>query len=75
MAHCFVFIMNSLAKILVIEDDPDGLRSLEDVIRDAGYQVISATTGRGGCDAFLRETPDVVLCLDHDGFGICRYCC
>ena len=78
MAHCFVFIMNSLAKILVIEDDPDGLRSLEDVIRDAGYQVISATTGRGGCDAFLRETPDVVLSdlflPDIDGLAVLENC-
>ncbi len=48
-------------KILVIEDDPDGLRSVEDAIRDAGYEVLTATTGRGGLDAFLREKPDVVL--------------
>jgi len=70
--------MNHKAKILVIEDDPDGLRSLEDVIRDAGYQVISAGTGRGGCDTCLRESPDVVLSdlflPDIDGLAVLENC-
>ncbi|MEI6564030.1 MAG: sigma-54 dependent transcriptional regulator [bacterium] len=70
--------MNNTAKILVIEDDPDGLRSVEDAIRDAGYQVISATTGRGGCDAFLRDVPDVVLSdlflPDIDGLAVLENC-
>lgn len=70
--------MNITATILLIEDDPDGLRSLEDAIRDAGYQVISATTGRSGCDAFLRATPDVVLSdlflPDIDGLAVLENC-
>jgi DNA-binding NtrC family response regulator len=70
--------MNSTAKILVIEDDPDGLRSVEEAIREAGYQVITATTGRGGGDAFLRETPDVVLSdlflPDIDGLAVLEQC-
>lgn len=72
------FGMNRTAKILLIEDDPDGLCSLEDAIRDAGYQVVSATTGRGGCDAFLREIPDVVLSdlflPDIDGLAVLENC-
>ena len=53
--------LNEMPKILVIEDDADGLRSVEEAIRDAGYAVVTATTGRGGVEAFLREQPDVVL--------------
>ncbi len=60
--------------MLVIEDDPDGLRSVEDAIRDAGYAVVTAATGRSGLDAFLREQPDVVLSdfflPDMDGLRI-----
>ena len=48
-------------KILVIEDDPDGLRSVKDAIEDTGHVVVTAATGRGGVDTFLREQPDVVL--------------
>lgn len=53
--------LNEIPNILVIEDDADGLRSVEEAIRDAGYAVVTATTGLGGVDAFLREQPDVVL--------------
>lgn len=52
---------NGTAKVLVIEDDPDGLRSVVDAVRDAGYDVVAATTGQGGLDAVSREQPDVVL--------------
>ena len=45
----------------MVEDDPDGLRSVVEAIEDAGYPVVTATTGRGGIDAMLRESPDVVL--------------
>ena len=61
-------------KILVIEDDPDGLRSVKDAIEDAGHVVVTATTGRGGIDTFLREQPDVVLSdlflPDIDGLSV-----
>jgi two-component system, NtrC family, response regulator AtoC len=61
-------------KILVIEDDPDGLRSVKDAIEDAGHVVMTAATGRGGIDTFLREQPDVVLSdlflPDIDGLNV-----
>ncbi len=53
--------MNSETTILVIEDDPDGRKSVEEAIRDAGYRVLTTATGRSGVDAALRETVDVVL--------------
>ncbi len=53
--------MNLETTILVIEDDPDGRKSVEEAIRDAGYRVLTAATGRAGVDAALRETVHVVL--------------
>jgi DNA-binding NtrC family response regulator len=48
-------------KVLVIEDDPDGLRSVCEAIEDAGYEVVSATTGAEGVEKARRESVDVVL--------------
>lgn len=53
--------MNTETTILVIEDDPDGRKSVEEAIRDAGYRVLTAATGRSGVDTALRETVHVVL--------------
>lgn len=53
--------MNKTAHILVIEDDPDGLRSICEVVADAGYTVVAATTGKEGVEQFQAEAPDVVL--------------
>lgn len=61
-------------KILVVEDDPDGLRSVVEAIRDAGFAVVSATTGRAGVELAARERPDVVLSdlflPDIDGLAV-----
>lgn len=53
--------MNLETTILVIEDDPDGRKSVEEAIHDAGYRVLTAATGRAGVDTALRETVHVVL--------------
>ncbi len=47
--------------ILIVEDDPDGARSVCDVAADAGFTVTLATTGRDGLERFRERTPDVVL--------------
>lgn len=49
------------AKVLVIEDDPDGLRSVQEVVRDAGLEVVTAMRGEDGLKIFAREGADVVL--------------
>jgi two-component system response regulator AtoC len=65
---------NETVRILVIEDDPDGRRSVEEALRLFGYAVTTATTGRGGVDAFLRERPEVILSdlflPDQDGLKV-----
>ena len=35
-------------KILVVEDDPDGRRSVTDALADAGYSVTAVETGAEG---------------------------
>jgi len=47
--------------ILIIEDDPDGARSVSDVAADAGFDVTLAVNGRDGLERFREHTPDVVL--------------
>ena len=48
-------------RVLVIEDDPDGRRSVVEAIEDAGYQVAAAPLGREGVARFRDELFDVVL--------------
>jgi two-component system response regulator AtoC len=47
--------------ILIIEDDPDGARSVSEAAADGGFEVTLATTGREGVERFREHTPDVVL--------------
>lgn len=63
-------------KILIIEDNPVNLHALSFVLRDAGYTVLEALTGRMGLKMAEEELPDLVL-LDimmpeMDGFAVCR---
>ena len=48
-------------KILVIEDDPDGRRSVTEALADAGYSVIAVETGAEGVSRFAAEKFDAVL--------------
>lgn len=48
-------------KILLIEDDPDGRRSLSDALRESGYEVAAAESGRQGLEFFGRQTFAAVL--------------
>src|SRR4051812_26075342 len=64
------------ARILCIDDDPDILRSLEDGLTGAGFEVRLASDGPRGIDLYLEKGADVVL-LDlglpgMDGNSVCR---
>jgi len=48
-------------KILVVEDETDIQKILQENLRGAGYDVISATNGVDGVKAALAEHPDLIL--------------
>jgi CheY-like chemotaxis protein len=47
-------------KILVIDDEPDVVSYLEMLLRDAGYETVSAANGRQGMEMARQEKPDLV---------------
>ena len=49
------------ASILIADDEPNILISLEFLLKRAGYQVSLARDGQAALDAILRERPDLVL--------------
>ena len=63
-------------RVLVVDDEPDLLGLLTFNLREAGYDVIAASTGAGALDAAARDTPSVVILdlmlPDIPGIEICR---
>ena len=66
--------MNTTPSILIIEDDPDNARSVEEAAQDAGFTTCIAATGAAGLEFFRQQTPDLVLSdlvlPDIDGLSI-----
>jgi DNA-binding response OmpR family regulator len=65
-----------VAKVLVVDDEPNLLHTLRYNLRQAGYEVATAATGEDAITVAAREKPDVVV-LDVmlpglDGFEVCR---
>jgi CheY-like chemotaxis protein len=64
-------------KILVIDDDPDFVESVENLLEAKGYQVVSASNGKEGVEKAKTEKPDLIL-LDvmmntkDEGFNVAR---
>ena len=48
-------------KILLVEDDLALLEVVRDILSDAGYEVMTATNGREGLQAFRLFHPDLIL--------------
>ena len=51
----------SQPRILIVEDDPDGLRSMTDAIEDMGFVAVAAETGEEGVRLFREGGIDAVL--------------
>jgi len=51
-----------MAKILVVDDDPDFLEATRMVLEPAGHEVITATDGDEGLERSQQEEPDLVHC-------------
>ncbi len=65
-----------MARILVIEDEPDLQQVLDYNLKQAGHSVIIASRGNEGLAAVRRESPDLVLLdlmlPDLPGTEVCR---
>jgi DNA-binding response OmpR family regulator len=64
------------AKILVVDDEPNIVISLEFLLKREGYTVLIARDGQEAMEAIERERPDLVL-LDvmmpkKTGFEVCQ---
>src|SRR5207247_9938215 len=65
-----------MPRILIVDDEPEMVRGLEDNLRFEGYQTLSAGDGRRGLELALTEAPDLIL-LDimmpgKSGWDVCR---
>jgi DNA-binding response OmpR family regulator len=63
--------------ILVVDDDPYILMSLEFLMRKSGYAVLVARNGTEALDCINTSRPDIILLdimmPDVDGYEICQY--
>jgi twitching motility two-component system response regulator PilH len=50
-----------MAKILIVDDSPAQLYTLQKIVEKAGHQVISAEDGALGVEAARAELPDLIL--------------
>jgi CheY-like chemotaxis protein len=48
-------------KILVIDDDPDFVRTTGMILKSAGYEVIEAFSGKEGLEKSKTEDPDLYI--------------
>ncbi len=65
-----------MPRILIVDDEPEMVRGLEDNLRFEGYQTIAAGDGARGLALGLSEAPDLIL-LDvmmpgMSGWDVCR---
>jgi len=63
-------------KILIVDDEETILLVFKTHLNAAGYDVVTASSGKAGLAAMERESPDLVL-LDvmmpeMNGFAVCR---
>ncbi|MDH3639131.1 MAG: response regulator [Gammaproteobacteria bacterium] len=63
-------------KILIVDDEPSIVLSLEFLMKKAGYEVVTATDGNQGLERMASERPDLVL-LDvnmpgRNGYEVCQ---
>jgi len=50
-----------MAKILIIDDDPDMILALHLCLEDAGYEIIEAESGNEGLEKVKSENPDLIV--------------
>lgn len=69
--------LNTMKKILLVDDEPNILLSLEFLMKKQGYQVFIARDGKEALTIIQQEKPELVI-LDVmmpevDGYEVCKY--
>jgi two-component system, OmpR family, KDP operon response regulator KdpE len=63
-------------RVLVVDDEPQILRALRVILREAGFEVLPASTGEEALDLAALQPPDAgivdLLLPDMDGVELCR---
>ncbi len=62
--------------VLIVEDEPNIVMSLEFLMENAGYRVRVVHDGRSALEEIKKEPPSIVLLdimlPDRDGFSVCE---
>lgn len=53
--------MSQHATVLVVDDDPDTVSVMREILEEEGHTVLSARNGREGLQLALESLPDLVL--------------
>lgn len=65
-----------MSHVLIIEDDPNTLSGLQDLLQQEGYRVNGVTRGQQAIQAILAKSIDIVICdyslPDMNGLQVCR---
>lgn len=64
-------------KVLIVDDDPELVEAVTNLLDAKGYTVVSATNGKEGVEAARREKPglillDVMMTTKSEGFDVAR---
>ena len=65
-----------MARILIVDDDPDIVESVGMILRKKNHEVIEAYWGKEGLEKAKKEKPDAiildVMMPDKDGYEVCK---
>ena len=65
-----------MERVLIVDDDPDILRLVSYNLKQAGFDAVTATTGRKALETVQDRPPDLiildVMLPDVDGMEVCR---
>ena len=67
---------DSPCTVLIVDDDPFGIIQLQTLLKDSGYELVTASDGASALETVRRQPPDIIL-LDivmpkMDGYETCR---
>ena len=65
-----------MARILIVDDDPDIVESVGTILKKKNHEVIEAYGGNEGLEKARKEKPDAiildVMMPDKDGYEVCK---